>query len=673
MGATSVDLRRILVLDSARQRHRLRTIRADGLQPGTDRDSLILWGEALCQHLLFEQDQDISSRLGSPSTGLSIERPSEDRRDGMGIGRLVIARGPLVFLPGNKATVGYRSPLTGLPHYSFVGGRGFAELFNLGLDAIVLERSDASPVDPYAGALPYVVIDGRAPDLQVSWRDGHEVPAGQRAAYHWLVSEVLDGRPEDGSVFTVGTGALRGYTTANVGVDGIYHAGRGGAGCVLAQHLRALVLSGEPQELRSWFGGSAEAFRTLRQREINPRVEAFCERLSRRDGGTVTKLYQTGQGPNPTLPSRNAQRLGYDLADLGARRVLKHQRVGQTGCHWCHVNCRHWHWVRVDYTEEGRDRYLDDFEPTYALFSMLDLAPDGATLQDRLDLIDSVDQRLVVPIEQLGMDVIDAGVALAGLFEGLDRGLVPVEDVPPILRQGPYFGQVDKAAAVLNDLGTAQPAPAVRALGDGPEGLVSAYPDLRDLVFSSGSGTLGNPGHGNALWTFLMPFSRFFGHYSGQIYKIDGDLTPDMRDDAIEVLFEDVITRMLQREALICLGNALSACAFTFVIFTEDGLGEALDRGSLLVRTLALYGLSVHDQDLLWFAKAYLARSIALKAALGWIPPRASDFPKRVRDLLSSVLDRPVDEVACLMDQLIGVWKRQAGELLHTFGHEVPW
>lgn len=44
---------------------------------------------------------------------------------------LVIARGPMPFLSGNKTMVGYISPLTGLPHYSAVGGRSFAELLNL--------------------------------------------------------------------------------------------------------------------------------------------------------------------------------------------------------------------------------------------------------------------------------------------------------------------------------------------------------------------------------------------------------------------------------------------------------------------------------------------------------------------------------------------------------------
>ncbi|MBN1249894.1 MAG: hypothetical protein JXC32_19685 [Anaerolineae bacterium] len=641
------------------------------LQSQSNRDYLLLWGEALCQYLLTEgvyradaRAQRVPASLLAGSSGGENDAP---------VKRLVIARGPLVFLPGNKATVGYLSPLTGLPHYSFVGGRGFAELFNLGLDAIVLEsRSSSCPAQRDAPAA-YVVITGRAPELRIAWRGGDEVPRGQRSAYHWLVAQELDGRPEAGSIFAVGDGGLRGFKTANIGVDGIYHAGRGGAGLVFAHFVLALVLSGEQQDLRNWLGASADAFLALRQREINPRVEQFCERLSRRDGGTVTKLYQTGQGSRPTLPSRNAQRVGYRLADLGARNVLRRQRVGQAGCHWCHVNCRHWHWVDVDYTEAGRDRYLDDFEPTYALFSMLDLAPASDTLRGRLDLIERVDQVLVVPIEQLGLDVIDMGVALAGLFEGLEQGLVPLADVPADLRSGPYFGSVVKAAVVLDDLRSPEPAYAVRALADGPEGLVSAYPPLKDIVFNSGPGTLANPGHANALWTFLMPFSRFFGHYSGQIYKIEGDLATDMSLEEIRALFDHVIATMLRHEALICIGNALSTCAFTFVIYTEEGLGERLGGQGLLSRTLAHYGLDVHDQDLLWFGRAFLAQSIALKLAYGWRPPRAEDFPKRVLRVLSEVLGRPQNDVARLLDLLIETWLSQAGELLRAYGHQVPW
>ncbi|HSQ38964.1 MAG TPA: aldehyde ferredoxin oxidoreductase C-terminal domain-containing protein, partial [Anaerolineales bacterium] len=374
-------------------------------------------------------------------------------------------------------------------------------------------------------------------------------------------------------------------------------------------------------------------------------------------------------GKNPTLPARNAQRLGYALADLGARKVLHASRVGQTGCHWCQVNCRHWHWVDVDYAPGGRDMYLDDFEPTYALFAMLDLQPEGDSLDARLRLLDEVDRRLVVPLEQRGCDVIDVGVGLAALFEGLTRGIVPAEDVPDFLRTAPYFGNLDLAAQIVEALRAGTASPVLRALGDGPQALAEAYPALRDIVFTSGKGTLGNPGHANALWTFLMPFSRFFSHYSGQIYKVPGDLKPDLSPAETQALFERVIAEMLKRETFGCLGNVLSMCAFTFVTFSKDGGGVELD-GDLLSRTLALYGIDARGDDLEWFAEAFWAQSIALKIAHGWRPPRAEDFPLRVFEALSQTLGRPVDDLRALMRQLIAEWERQAGMLLAKYGYD---
>ncbi|MFN2282788.1 MAG: aldehyde ferredoxin oxidoreductase C-terminal domain-containing protein [Anaerolineae bacterium] len=645
---------RLLVIDAVQQQYHLRTLRTGNVYHDSRDDYTLLGGEALCQYILREN-------------------PDAPRA-----GTLVIARGPLPFLAGNKTTVGYISPLTHLPHYSFVGGRGFAALFNLGLDAIIFESAnyesrithDESLIpNPHSRLTHYLVVSGRAPDITVEWKSAADLPSGQRSAFYWLLERELGGRQEDGSLFTLGEGVRYGYRAANLAVDGIYHAGRGGAGHVFARHAAALVLRAEPLTLEAWFGPHAEAFRDLRNGEIRRRIEIYCARLSRRDGGTVTKLYNTGSGKNPTLPARNAQRLGYALADLGARKVLNASRVGQTGCHWCQVNCRHWHWVDVDYASDGRDMFLDDFEPTYALFAMLDLQPENNSLDARLRLLDEVDRRLVVPLEQLGCDVIDVGVGMAALFEGLARGIIPTEEVPVFVRNGPYFGNLDLAAQVVASLREGTAYPALRALGGGPQALAEAYPALHDVVFTSGKGTLGNPGHANALWTFLMPFSRFFSHYSGQIYKVPGELKPDLTPAETQSLFEQVIAEMLKRETFGCLGNALSLCAFTFVVFSKDGAGVELD-GDLLTHTLALYGIDVHREDLLWFAEAFWAQSIALKVTHGWQPPRADDFPVRVFEALSQTLDWPVDGLRGLMDQLITEWKRQAGALLEKYGYE---
>ncbi|MGD8625997.1 MAG: aldehyde ferredoxin oxidoreductase N-terminal domain-containing protein, partial [Anaerolineae bacterium] len=522
--------RRLLILEPGRRRYRLRL-----LPPPADLP--LLGGEALCHVLLRE----------SPRAW-------------------VIARGPLPFLSGNKATVGYLSPLTGLPHYSFVGGRAFAELLNLGLDAIL-----------FSGDAPsqelYVVVSGRAPHLAVEWLPAADLPPGQRSAYYWLLARELGGRTERGSLLTLGRGAHLGYRTANLAADGLYHAGRGGAGLVLARFAAALVLRGEPLTWQDWLGTRADRFWALREGQIRQRLERYTERLSRPDGGTVNKLYTTGAGPNPTLPARNARRLGYDLADLGAGQVLRARRQGQTGCHWCQVNCRHWHWVEADYAPGGRDRFLDDFEPSYALLAMLDLQPEDDSLAARLRLLETVDRRLILPVEEIGCDVIDVGLGLAALFEGLEHGLVPPGDVPPFLHGDRLFGDLEIAARAVDALGDGDLAPALRAVADGPQALAESYPVLQDRVFSSGPGTLGNAGHANALWTFLMPLSRYFGHYVGQFYKIGAELPPGDDGAALDAVFERVVRRALQRELFGVLCNALSACAFTFVLFSQDGRG----------------------------------------------------------------------------------------------------
>jgi aldehyde:ferredoxin oxidoreductase len=316
--------------------------------------------------------------------------------------------------------------------------------------------------------------------------------------------------------------------------------------------------------------------------------------------------------------------------------------------------------------------FLDDFEPTYAIYAMLDLQAAGDSLQDRLRLVGEVDQRLILPIEQMGCDVIDIGVGLAALFEGLERGLVPRDELPPALHQGPYLGNLDAAAGAIEALGESDPAPALRAVGNGPQALAKRYPDLQDILFTSGPGTLGNPGHANALWTFLMPFSRFFGHYVGQLYKIEGVLPDGPNAEKVQALFEKVIRDSLRREFFGSLGNALSNCAFTFILFGQDGRGTTLDESNLLVRTLACYGIETNREELAWFAEAFWAQSIDFRLERGWRPPTAADLPARVFEALSLALDRPANELRVLMGQLIAEWKRQAGDMMYKYGYDVP-
>ena len=695
--------RRLLLLDPTARRWRLETLPVETLQQDPREDYFVLSGETLCQYLL--------------------------RRDP---GALVIARGPLPFLSGNKATVGYVSPLTSVPHYSLVGGRAAAQLFNLGLDAIcfeanqrISESANRQIADPQSAIsnlhspfsilhspfsiLPIIVVSGRAPNLNVEFKDAAGLPAGQRSAFYWLLEKELGGDKYGGSIFTLGEGAYLGYASANLAVEAIYHAGRGGAGGVFARFAAALVLRGEPMTLSEFFasipplpageGRGEGAFARDPNSAIAALLDRHCARLSGKTGGTIVKLFTSGADPagKHTLPARNAQQMGSPVAGLGSPQVLKATRQGQTGCHWCQVDCRHTHYVPADYAPGGQDVFLDDFEPTYAVFAMLGLAPAQDTLQARLDLRADVDRRLILPIEQMGCDVMNVGTGLAALFEGVERGLVPRQDVPDFIASGggldapsaspPRSGgsvtacpgsqqrlEAAVQAVLMLRSGQASEYPALRAAGDGPQALAEQYPAMQDVVFTGGKGTLGNAGHCNALWTFLMPFSRFFGHYVGQYYKVEEELPPPgSSPEAYRACFERVVGRLLGREFFWLLANALSQCAFTFIIFSQDGEGERLSDDGLLVRILRHYGIHTTRAGLEWFSQAFWAQSVDLKCRFGWRPPAAADFPRRVYEALSLALSRPVEELQALMDLLIAEWKRQAGEVMRRFGYDATW
>jgi len=622
----------ILKINAGRKSFTLEEIDPLSLQRGTQENYAILWGESLAQYLLRQNPDD-----------------------------MVIARGPLVRFPSNKATVGYISPLTGVPHYSFVGGQSFRELWQLGLDAIVF----TNPLDDTAEH--YVTVTGHVPDIDVQFVSDESLPGGQRSAYYYLVSKELEGEKLWGSIFTLGHGAYHGYRSANVAVEAMYHAGRGGAGAIMGKFTRALVLhSGRRYEFDP-DGLPMEAFR---------RLEKYGSRLSCRDAGTIIKLAATGKDPagKNTLPALNAQQLGYPMAEIGEGKILLATREGKAGCYWCPVTCRHYHTMPVDYAPDGVDFFLDDFEPAYSIFAMLGIMAEEDTMESKIRMLHEVDREIFLPIEQAGLDVMDLGVAIAALYEGISKGLIPASGVPEFLQEGDNFGSIEKTHRLLKLIGTDDHEyKAVRCLGDGPQALVDAYPEMRDTVFTCGEKTLGNPGHCNKLWTFLMPLSRFFGHYSGQIYKVSGAIPENADSGEIQKLFSDVIHEMFQREYFSIICNALSCCAFGFVIFSEGGKGVELSRDDLLLEALRFYGIEMSRVEIMNFAQNFWAQSTDLKIKRGWKPLNADEFPYRVFEAVSQAISHPPERCKEMMDILIEEWKRQAKRIMSRYGYEAPW
>jgi len=170
-----------------------------------------------------------------------------------------------------------------------------------------------------------------------------------------------------------------------------------------------------------------------------------------------------------------------------------------------------------------------------------------------------------------------------------------------------------------------------------------------------------------------MPFSRFFGHYSGQIYKIAGEIPPGADEDEVRRLFHQVICEMLQRECFSVLCNSLSCCAFVFAIYTEGGEGVRVDPSGPLLSILRHYGIHASCEDLMWFAQAFWAQSVAFKLQRGWRPPLPQDYPYTVYEALSLILHQPPRELQRLMGLLVEEWKHQAERVMRKLGYEPRW
>ena len=170
-----MEKRYILKIDASNKSYTLEDIDPSNLQKDEREDYSLFWGEALAQYLLRQNPEDF-----------------------------VVARGPFTRFPSNKSTVGYISPLTGLPHYSFVGGQSFREIWQLGLDAIVL----TNPLDSIAEH--YVTVSGYVPDTEVQFIADRELPRGQRSAYYYLVEKELEGHALWGSVLHWDMGHITG-------------------------------------------------------------------------------------------------------------------------------------------------------------------------------------------------------------------------------------------------------------------------------------------------------------------------------------------------------------------------------------------------------------------------------------------------------------------------------
>jgi aldehyde:ferredoxin oxidoreductase len=336
----------------------------------------------------------IDERVDGPLDPLGPENP------------IVFAAGPFASTPvpaANKHALATISPLTGFLNEGLSSSHFSAVLRRCGLAALVVSGT--------AESWTTIAIDGD----EVRFEDASPLLGkSAREATKSLRDEYGD---RSLRVCAIGAAGERGVRYAAVENDG-RQAGRGGTGAVFgAKRLKAVALRGRGEVGIADPKMTASIAATLKERALGPKTAKY------RVLGTSANLrvlQRMGQ-----LPTRNftaAQFEGAENVTPERARESKATYVElRAGCAGCPVQCEHLY-VRKD--RDRRSAAASEYESVWAF------GPNCGV--DDLDaVLDAIGR-----CDELGLDTISTGSAIAFAMECAEHRLVPSDAFGPALRFG---------------------------------------------------------------------------------------------------------------------------------------------------------------------------------------------------------------------------------------------
>jgi aldehyde:ferredoxin oxidoreductase len=329
---------------------------------------------------------------------------------------LCFMNGPLTgtqaSMSGRMAIV-TKSPLTGTVTDSHQGGWSAARLRWAGFDGVIVKGKAEQPVYLY-------IEDGKAEirDASAVWGKGvHDTVKHFREQFG----------EKDLTVIAIGQAGENLSRFACWVNENDRASGRGGTGCVGgSKNLKAVVVKAtkqmpKPIDVEGWKAAHKQALATIMD-EKNV--------TSPRKGGL--SVYGTNVLMNITntigaLPAMNGRDTAFATAELVSGEYVKeHILVEDPTCHACPVACK----KEVEITEgpfAGLRMESVEYEPAWAL---------GPCCGN--DNIASV-AKMIDMGNDLGFDVIEAGVLLGTYMEISERGAIPSSDK---LEWGDYMGMI---------------------------------------------------------------------------------------------------------------------------------------------------------------------------------------------------------------------------------------
>jgi aldehyde:ferredoxin oxidoreductase len=337
---------------------------------------------------------------------------------------LIFAIGPLTgyFPLMSKTVCAFKSPYHDQYAESHAGGRSALSLRFANLDAIVIIGKADRPACLAVGSHHLEVQD-----VHYLW--GKSIKStGKR------LRRMFPGSGHR-SILRIGPAGEMGSAMAGINVDTYRHFGRLGGGAVMGvKNLKGIVIEGD------------EKFDLPAGKEYQKLFEKIYTQLTATD--MMKKYHDLGTPVNlavlnnlKALPCRNLQQTNNSQIDgITGETFAEKTLLRNQACSGCPIGCIHLGYVREKFHKDHRYYFFQvayDHEPIFATGAML-------SVTDAFAVLGIIDE-----IEEMGLDVMSAGVALAWATEATEKGIISDKDTIVSLK----FGDANAYKKAVGHLG----------------------------------------------------------------------------------------------------------------------------------------------------------------------------------------------------------------------------
>jgi aldehyde:ferredoxin oxidoreductase len=479
----------------------------------------------------------------------------------------------------SKTVCAFKSPYHDQYAESHAGGRSALSLKFANLDAMVIIGQAPTPACLAVGSHHLQIQD-----VHFLW--GKNVKStGKR------LRQMFPGSGHR-SILRIGPAGEIGSAMAGINVDTYRHFGRLGGGAVMgAKNLKGIVIEGD------------EMFALPAGKDYQKLFQKVYEKLTATD--MMKKYHNLGTPVNiavlndlKALPCRNLQQTSDPQIDgITGEAFAEETLLRNQACSGCPIGCIHLGYVREKFHQDHRYYFFQvayDHEPIFATGAML-------CVTDAFAVLGIIDE-----IEEMGLDVMSAGVALAWATEASEKGIISDTDTIVPLR----FGDTEAYKQAVGHLGSG----------------------ANDFYRLLGMGTLKAAEHYGGVDYACVLGQEMAGYATGEVFYTaqslgfrhshldSGGYSYDQKHDDKDV--QKAVDFLITDEQDRVLLTSMVACLFAREVYTQAHMAECLD----------VLGYSAIAANLASIKQQIQKKRWQLRLATGFKPETVT-IPKRFTEL----------------------------------------